>query len=163
MSSLKSEVMNGHKNAYRPLQWSPLQGWGVCRGVSAQGVSAQGGLHGGVCTGGCLPRGVCLGGVFPWDVCLGGCLSSRGICPGGVCPGGVCPEGVCPEGCLPRGGVYPRGVCRRCTPCGPKKDTPAAHYMLRHTHTFSPVNRMTVMYKHTTFRHTAFAGGKKSD
>ena len=78
----------------------------VCRkkylpcGVSAQRLSAWGGLPRGVCHEGHLPRGVCPGG------CLSrGCLP-RGRClPGGVCLGvsaqGVSARRYLPRECLP--------------------------------------------------------------
>ena len=105
-----------------------------CLGVSAYGVSAQGGW--GVCPGwvGCLLRGgwvvsawggwgVCLRGVCLRGVCLG--VSAKGRClpRGDFCPGGVCPRGVCSGGCIP--------VCT-------EADTP-------------PVDRMTDRCKNITF------------
>ena len=62
----KQECIPGVVDAYRPQQWPSggsargrLPGGGVCRGVSAQGVSDQGGylLRGVSDHGGCLPGG----------------------------------------------------------------------------------------------------------
>ena len=103
----------------------------VCRGGSALGVSAPGGL-----LWGCLlPGGVCSGGVSAqgvsaqWGVCSGGCLFRRGVCSGvsalgyllwgyllwGICSGGVSAlGGLLWEGLLwglsALGGVFSWGV-----------------------------------------------------
>ena len=124
MSSLKIEVMNGHKNAYRTLQWSPLQGVGrLPGGVCQEGVSAQrgclpiGGVSDqGVClTRGCLPGGVCLEdvsrGCLPKGVSAWGCLPRGGVCPWGCLPGGCLLGGVCPRSVSQHTLARGRGVC----------------------------------------------------